>query len=323
MAEKLFLGIDGGGTKTGFSLIDEKGNVLAVSRKTTIHIRQVSQEEFRQVLNEGIDEVLNEVGKTREDLTYVFAGVPGYGEYKDMIPVVHESIEAVLGHDRFSIGNDCVAGWAGSQACRPGVNMVLGTGAIAFGRNYEGEEARSSGWGPFCGDEGSAYWLGRRAIELFAKESDGRLERGALYDIIHENFDLESDFDFISVVSIDMGEDRTQIATLAPYVTQAAEMGDKNALKVYDMAAHEAAIAIQSVIRQLNFKEDQKITVTYSGGVFKAGAILTDRIYDILKEDKRIEVIDSIMEPQEGAALMAYVLSEGEAPETVINTLKG
>ncbi|MDO5718404.1 MAG: BadF/BadG/BcrA/BcrD ATPase family protein [Tissierellia bacterium] len=323
MSEKLFLGIDGGGTKTGFSLINLKGEALAVSVKTTIHIRQVSQEDFRKILNDGIDEVLNKLGKTRQDLTYVFAGVPGYGEYKDMIETIHDSFRIVLGHDRFKIGNDCVAGWAGSQACRPGVNMVLGTGAIAFGRNYEGDEARSSGWGPFCGDEGSAYWMGRKAIEIFAKESDGRLERGAIYNLIHKDFKMESDFDFISIVSIEMGEDRTKIASLAPYITKAAEMGDENALKVFDEAAYEVAIAVKSVIRQLKFKDFEKITITYSGGVFKAGTLLTDRIYELLKEDNRIEVIDSIMEPQEGAALMAYVLSEGEAPESVINRLKG
>lgn len=30
-------------------------------------------------------------------------------------------------------------------------------------------------------DEASAYWIGKKTIELFSKESDGRIEKGPLY----------------------------------------------------------------------------------------------------------------------------------------------
>lgn len=322
MKEKLFLGIDGGGTKTGFSLINEEGKVLATSRKGTIHIKQVNREDFIKILNEGIDEVLKISNKSREDLAFVFAGVPAYGEYADMIDEIHDRMSEVLGHDRYRCGNDCVAGWAGSQACKPGVNMVLGTGAIAFGMDYFGNETRSSGWGHFCGDEGSAYWIGKKTIEIFTKESDGRYERGPLYDIIKKEFNLENDFDFISIVTVDMNQDRTKIATLAPFLNEAALDGDKYAKEVFDQVAYEVFISVKAVIEKLDFKEKDKIYVSYSGGVFNIGKLLTDKIEELLAEDSRVKIIESILEPQEGAALMAYKISEKEIPEQVVENLR-
>ena len=54
--------------------------------------------------------------------------------------------------------------------CSEGINIVAGTGSIAFGKNKYGETARSGGWGPVIGDDGSAHWIGLKVInELQSK----------------------------------------------------------------------------------------------------------------------------------------------------------
>ena len=72
----------------------------------------------------------------------------------------------------------------GSLALKPGINIVAGTGSIAFGKSRENVSARSGGWSTFFGDEGSCYWLGRRTMELFTKQADGRVKEGELYHIL-------------------------------------------------------------------------------------------------------------------------------------------
>ena len=42
-------------------------------------------------------------------------------------------------------------------------------------------------------DEGSCYWLGKKALELFSKESDGRVKKGKLLEIFRYNFNLKND----------------------------------------------------------------------------------------------------------------------------------
>lgn len=319
---RLFLGVDGGGTSTGFSLADVKGRVLATASKKTIHLKQVTPEALKETLRDGIDEVLGASSAQVSEICYAFFGVPGYGEFREAMETTDEVIRELLGSDRFQCGNDCVAGWAGSQAAKPGVNMVLGTGVIAYGRDYEDNEARSSGWGPFCGDEGSAYWLGRRAITLFAQQSDGRLPKGRLYQIIKDNYQIEEDFDLISLVTQESWG-RAEIAKIAQDLTKAAREGDRDALSAFDEAADEVAKAIRAVIAKLNFKSDETIYVTYSGGVFKVGDLIKTPIYHRLQEDPRIVVSASILEPGEGAALMAMHLYGHQVTDEVIENLKG
>lgn len=320
---KIFLGIDGGGTKTAFSIIDENGKLLSETVKGTIHIKQVSKDEFEQIITEGINDLLKASQLKLEDISFVFAGVPAYGEYPELIDQVHNSFKSILGHDRFSCGNDCVAGWAAGQALRPGVNMVLGTGAIAYGIDYQGNEARSSGWGDFCGDEGSAFWIAKKVIEIFAKESDGRYQKGPLYDIVKNKLNLNSDFEIIGIAIDEMNRERNKVATLSPIILEAYLQGDKHADKVIDEIAYEAKISIEAVIQKLNFKKDEDIFVSFTGGVFNMGDVLVDRIKKLLYVDKRIKIVYTTIEPHIGSALMAYKKSEGNVSEEVINRLRG
>ena len=46
----------------------------------------------------------------------------------------------------------------------PGVIAIAGTGSIVYGRDAAGHTARAGGWGFAVSDEGSGYWIGRRAI---------------------------------------------------------------------------------------------------------------------------------------------------------------
>ena len=69
------------------------------------------------------------------------------------------------------IVNDSVVGWAGSLGLSSGINLVAGTGSIAYGRNDAGEEARAGGWDERFSDEGSCYWLGMKSLELFQKKA--------------------------------------------------------------------------------------------------------------------------------------------------------
>ena len=97
------------------------------------------------------------------------------------------------------IVNDSAAGWAGSLGLEEGINLVAGTGSIAYGQNKFGTEARAGGWDDGFSDEGSCYWLGKKALELFSKESDGRVKKGKLLEIFRYNFNLKNDFDLIDI----------------------------------------------------------------------------------------------------------------------------
>lgn len=302
-SKRCYLGIDGGGTKTAFCLVSEEGRPLAEHSCGSIHLKQVEETEWLRRLREGRDTVLKIAGLSPEHLSGTFAGVPGYGEFEDVITTVRKRLPELF-DGPLEIGNDCVPGWAAGTGGKPGVNMVLGTGAIAYGRNAAGEEARSSGWGPFVGDEGSAYDLGKKALALFAKEADGRLQGRILYELMARRLQLSKDFDLFARLE-ELHYERGAVAALASVLTEAAEAGDPHAGRAVKRAAYEAAQAIEACAAKL-FKPGEPVLVSTSGGVFKAGELILAPLREALdKQEHSFRLCRPLMSPARGAALMA------------------
>lgn len=314
-----YLGIDGGGTKTAFVLINNKGNILAEIEKGTCHHMQVGLEGFERVIKEGLKDILNIASICSTDIKYTFLGIPGYGEVEKDDKSIEEILKRIFKNDRFTIGNDVVAGWAGSLACKEGINLVAGTGSIAYGVNEKGESERSGGWGYYCGDEGSAHWIAKKGIEVFTKQADGRLKKGQLYNVFKKKLDLKKDFDLITLIHDEYKFSRTEVAKIAMLVGEAAELGDEKAIQIYKEAAEEFYLMIKAVIDKLNYKN--KIVISYSGGVFKAG----DNVLNPLKEklnNINCDIKNPILAPVVGSALYAYKLAGNEITDSIIENLK-
>ena len=186
---KTFLGVDGGGTKTRFLLIDETGKVLASHLEGPAYYLEIGLDGLREMLTRGIGHTLRQGHVREEALSHAFLGLPAYGEDSSLLPDLDDAPAHALPHGRYRCGNDMVCGWAGALAGADGINIVSGTGSIAYGE-FAGRNARAGGWGELFSDEGSSYWLAREGLQLFSRMSDGRSPRGALYGHVRRHFSL-------------------------------------------------------------------------------------------------------------------------------------
>ncbi len=317
-----FLGIDGGGTKTEFIIIDEAGHVFGHAIQPACHYKQTSLETFENVIREGIMEACHESNISIKDIDFSVIGVPGYGEIQEDIQSIDEIVKKILDETSFKCVNDAVVAWAGSLGCEAGINIVAGTGAIGYGIDSKGNMARASGWGPFCGDEGSAYWLGKKAIEIFAKESDGRLKKTPLYNIVRSELGIESDFDLLDIVINRMEMKRDEVAKLAKLLYKAAKEDDIYAIELYCNAAYEHFLTIRTIIDKLDFEPEERILVSYSGGIFNAGEYVLAPLEKHLKKGSRhVDLITPILKPVFGAALYALTIKLGKQNADIIKTL--
>jgi N-acetylglucosamine kinase-like BadF-type ATPase len=316
-----YLGIDGGGTKTDYEIIDDKGNILSNFSTQTCNYIQIGFENYGKTIMEGATRVCNKAGIGISDLNFTFVGIPSLGEsIEDSTELVKVTGE-VLGSRNFKCGNDVEVAWAGALACEPGINIVAGTGSIGFGRDQGGNSARAGGWGYFCGDEGSAYWLGRKLIGLFARESDGRMEKSRLYEIVRDKFGLKRDMDFISVIYDDFKLKRDEVSKLQLLLCDAAEQGDTNAIEAYREAAYELSLLVGAIIDKLNFNSNAETAVSYSGGVFKAGGpILTPFEKYITKNNAKLKKPQ--LKPVTGAALYSLKSSGRVSDSGIIDNLR-
>lgn len=301
MAREIYLGVDGGGTKTAF-LLDVDGKRFE-SKQITIHPKQVTKQQFFEIMKLGVGEVCKEAGIDPEEILYTFVAAPGYGQYPDTEAYIDEGIREAIGSDRFKVANDCVNGWAGSLNAKPGINLVLGTGQIGYGVDEEGNSMRSGGWGPLLGDEASGYYIGLKLLNHFTKMSDGRSDKTILYDIIREKLDLKEDMEII-----DKAEKmkRDEIASLSRIFTEALDKEDPYCKDLLEDISKEAAAVIDSIIKGLNFKEEVK--VSYSGGVFNLGDRLIKKIEE--KSKNKIKIEKPYTDPSEGALILAKSYSK-------------
>ncbi|WP_165972213.1 N-acetylglucosamine kinase [Paenibacillus piri] len=301
------LGVDGGGTKTAFMVMNEQGRIVSRATLGSLDWFQIGAQGLARTLEQGIGLVCGEAGIDRSELSYAMLGVPCLGdELVDEEPVVRDIIRQVMRHDRFEAVNDAEVGWAGSLACQPGIHLVSGTGAIGYGVDSSGRTARASGWGYAVGDEGSAYWLGRLLLATFTREADGREERSMIYEVVRSHFGLSDDFQLLKVVQQEWHWNRERIAGLALLLHQVAKAGESKAVRAFEQAACELSLIVRSIARQLQFGAEQgDVPVSYSGGVFQAGAYMIEPLRAQLA-DGRFSLIRPIFEPAAGAALYAY-----------------
>src|SRR6187455_3116970 len=194
MTASYFLGVDGGGTKTRFALLDAGRRLVGETQLGTSYYPEVGLDAVRGVLADGVAKLLGAAGIDETQVAYAFFGLPCYGEDSKATPVLQAMPETILRHRRYACDNDMVCGWAGSLGAEDGINIVAGTGSIGYGQRGS-VAARAGGWGEVFSDEGSAYWIATQGLNVYSRMSDGRLPRGPLHSLINESLGLSNDLD--------------------------------------------------------------------------------------------------------------------------------
>src|SRR5271165_7118014 len=206
----MYLGIDAGGTKTALVLVDRDGAIKATHSAPGAYYFTIGVDALGALLTEAVNAILAKAGLRRDEIEFAFFGLPGFGEDSSLVAALLRLPQQCLPAGAYLCGNDMICGWAGSLLCGDGISVVAGTGSICYGERG-GVAARSGGWGELFSDEGSAYWIACRGLNLFTRMADGRAERGALYEIVRQHFDIVEDLDLCARVYSRLGADRAKI----------------------------------------------------------------------------------------------------------------
>jgi len=302
---KTFLGVDGGGSKTAFVLIDEQGRVLARHHEGPAYYPEIGLDALHALLARGVAQTLAAGGIAPAALTYAFLGLPAHGEDSRLLPRLDAMASPLLDPAQYRCGNDMICGWAGALACSDGINVISGTGSMAYGE-YAGRQARAGGWGEIFSDEGSAYWIAREGLNLFSRMSDGRLPRGPLYDRVRAHFGLNGDLDLCAAIYGADASWRSKLAQLARLVAEAADAGDARAAGIFTAAAGELAAIVAATRDALDVPADMPLPVSWSGGMFGQAARLLEPMKQALAARGRpYAFVEPQLPPGPGAALYA------------------
>ncbi len=294
----LFLGIDGGGTKTECIIGDER-RVLARAVGSTIKIKKVGEDAAGQALDAVIAEVCEAAKVSSRDLSRTCVGIAGAS-----LPEVVEWTYGVLGQivsgSITVIGDTNIAHHAAFHG-GPGVLVIAGTGSNVLGVDERRHMARAGGWGPIISDEGSGFWIGRAAVARAMRAEDaGRPTR--LLSAIMAAWKLATRDDVVSMANCNPPPD---FASLLPEVLHCAEAGDALAGEVLAEAGTQLAQLALIVLRKLWPRQDE-VAVAVTGGVFKHSAHVRETFAKILQAEwARIAVNLEPVDPVMGALSIA------------------
>lgn len=318
----MFLGVDGGGTKTAYALIDADGHIRGRHVGPSVSHLAEGFARATELLIGGIGATLAKAACAPANVIFAFVGLPSYGEDSATTSGMDAMPASLLDMSRYRCGNDMVCSWAGSLGCKDGISVIAGTGSVAYGQ-YAGRSARAGGWGEIIGDEGSAYWIAREGLNLFSRMSDGRTPRGPLYELVRARLGISLDLDLCARIYGESGGVRSVFAQFAVLVHEAAQAGDAQAAAIFDRAARELVDCVVAVRRLLAMPDRIVTPVSHSGGVFN-GAALASRAFRSALEAANLgfEYRAPLYSPELGAALYAAQLAARPLSEAALSTLR-
>jgi len=188
--------------------------------------------------------------------------------------------------------------------------VISGTGSISYGVNQRGLAARAGGWGPTLADEGSGYWIGRRALAAVMREADGRGPKTALTQLVLAHFQLPKADALVAEIYQQL-QQRPVVASLGTLVDRAREEGDLVATDIMSQAVHELAISASSVISQLDMR-GEAFPILLAGGMLKESPWLSSEMGRLMAEvapRARVEALTH--EPVFGAVRLAIAEAGG------------
>ena len=251
-----YLGIDGGGTKTEFALLDCEDKIISRLIMDGCNPNTVGIEQTKRIIEEGIVQVCKDIPLSS---VVVYAGIAGCASsnYAD-------EIKAMLNKMSFAIcnvdsdNNNIVAAGLGSNE---GITMILGTGICCYAVKKE-ETKRIAGWGYLFDNGGSSFHIGRDAINAYFSVFDGTGEETTLVESIKQSFSY-SNAEFLKHL---YNGGNKLVSSYAKCVFEEAEKGDGVSIAILKKNITEVARLIRASLSHFATYEE-RIPLILSGGL--------------------------------------------------------
>ena len=296
MEKEFVIGIDGGGTKTVGVLANLEGKILREIKTGSTNPNKIGFK--RAIFN--LKDLISKISKGKK-IKIAYLGLAGGLERdKEKREKIRKELQRFFNFPIFVDGDQKIAFRAGTDE-KDGIVVIAGTGAIAMG--WRGKrEAISGGWDWLIGDQGSGFWVGKKVLEEIGKSLDGRRRDFKLKKFILKKLKIKREEQiYKKFYHQDFVE---RVASLSKLVDQLSKKGDKFSQTILIEAAKEVSKMAISVIRKLNFR-DEEFPVVFVGGMFKSEIFKQKVEREIKKFFKRAKIVFLRKKPVVGAAKLA------------------
>jgi glucosamine kinase len=310
---RIYLGLDGGGTKTAALVVDENGVELGVGVGGPGNIANNDDSLLRRSVRTAVRQALEAANlQDATEFAAVSAAVAGYSaphRLEGFFALIRSELRAL----DYRIYPDYVAAYWGATHGEPGIVVIAGTGAVAYGRNVEGQDRKEDGLGFLLGDRGSGFNLGLRVLRYTLEQMQGgTLDR--LASAVLEHTGAQSENEIVQWLYGEFSPPR--VASLSPVVGALAEIGDEAARWQVAEMARRLRHSVRQVRHALWLPRD--VPVYPIGGLWQLGNFFRSEFADPQWSGEgrfalaaegvpggRFELAEPSNEPVVGSALLA------------------
>jgi len=299
------LGVEGGGTKTAWALVERDGQELRI-----LDQGKLPSSNFRLETPDRLQAIFSELPK-QVDRAGIF--LAGCGTAEDRQSLANLCAKIWPGAKKIITGSDRDSGVAAALGHGDGIVVNAGSGSSVTGRRGDKIE-NAGGWGHILGDAGGGYFLSVQALRLILREYD--LHRGevqftakVLQALSLNNLD--------ELVRWAQTADKMEIAMLVPVVFETAANGDARVMEIIEEGAQCLSEYTEIVATRLHLLAPKVILL---GGLFQRDSIYTHAFRRRLKKnlpDARVATAERA--PEFGAAWLAAEMDD----HATVRTLSG
>jgi len=302
----LFVGIDGGGSKTLAVVGNSGGQVLGQGQGGPANYHNVGIETALASIKQSLDHALNQAGAPVGDIDRVVLGLAGADLPSDF-DILTEACHRLFPGIPFEVTNDTwIALRAGSRSGWGAVS-ICGASTNAAALAPDGRRAVLRGLAYEMGNKGGARDIARDALYHAFRSEEGVGPRTMLEDAVLE---VTEHRDYTSLASTLLelkGEITPTMLQLCPLVSDLAVAGDEVCQEILIATGRAQGQALAGLVRRLRI-ETMSFEVVLSGSVYQLGTspLLIDEFATTLHRTAPLAKIAlQSRQPAVGAYLLA------------------
>lgn len=308
MGLELYLGFDGGATKTSVVALNSHKEVAGEEVGEPSNFQVIGTKQASINIFELTESLVEKIGLDFSQIKAMYLALAGAGRKDDARKMLGSFVDLLDSKKylipKIQVESDGTAALEGAFGGKPGMILISGTGSILFAKDDENKIYRVGGWGRFIGDEGSGYALGRYCLAAVAKESDGRGKPTMMTKLLYEKLNVDNPESLINEVY----QNNFDIASAASVVIEAAENNDEIALDIISKNVDELIEHIPAMLTKLT----RQLPLVLTGSVITSDNVFSRTFRKRMKEDfPQIEIREPEFSPAMGAALLAYKMAQG------------
>jgi len=303
---QVFIGVDGGGTKTRFHCLGGNGSSRGEVTVGCTNWNSVGELTAFENFKSGIDQLIILCKTSPQAVHRICLGMAGVERPQDVEKWEHYVKSLLPNLASIRIVNDAeVALASGTNGVLDGICVISGTGHIVVGF-HQGKSCRCAGWGPMLGDQGSGFDIAMMGLRAVTRAHDDN-SKTLLTDLILGGLGITTANELIPWAYKDT--EWSKFAALSKFVFEAASKGDQKAIQIVQTAAASLFDNIKVVYSKGGFSSTNTVNLVFAGGnlTFENGTgILATKLSDLVMASfPNIKVLFPINDPSVAAAMMA------------------